>query len=78
MFSIIILQASAAFGHAGFTVRAEMCVHYGTVLTCYAYHCYCGSVQGSYKFSSSLPSNTAPLWLLESAMPRFRGLGTRR
>ena len=33
------------------------------------------SVQGSYKFSSSPPSNTAPQWMLGLVLPRFRGLG---
>ena len=33
------------------------------------------SVQGSYKFSSSPPSNTARQWLLGSVLLGFRGLG---
>ena len=50
----------------------EMCVTMDSaIMLCMPLY---SSVQGSYKFYSSPPSNMAPRWLLGSMLPRFWGL----
>ena len=56
-----------AYGRPQHAQCVEMCVHYGTVLTCHACMALC---KAPISFPPRPPATTKPQWLLGSVLPR--------